>query len=28
DEGGYQGMGGGWPRIIAGLERVAGELED
>ena len=26
DEGGYQGMGGGWPRIVAGLERVAGEL--
>jgi uncharacterized protein YndB with AHSA1/START domain len=25
DEGGYQGMGGGWPRIVAGLERVAGE---
>jgi len=26
DEGGYRGMGGGWPRIVAGLERVAGEL--
>ena len=25
DEGGYQGMSGGWPRILAGLERVAGE---
>ena len=25
DEGGYKGMGGGWPRIVAGLERVAGE---
>jgi uncharacterized protein YndB with AHSA1/START domain len=25
DEGGYRGMGGGWPRILAGLERVAGE---
>ena len=25
DEGGYQGMGGGWPRILGGLERVAGE---
>jgi len=25
DEGGYRGMGGGWPRIVAGLERVAGE---
>jgi uncharacterized protein YndB with AHSA1/START domain len=25
DEGGYKGMGGGWPRILAGLERVAGE---
>jgi uncharacterized protein YndB with AHSA1/START domain len=24
DEGGYKGMGGGWPRILAGLERVAG----
>ncbi len=23
DEGGYQGMGGGWPRIVAGLERVS-----
>lgn len=27
DEGGYQAMGGGWPRIVAGLERVAGELD-
>jgi uncharacterized protein YndB with AHSA1/START domain len=26
DEGGYRGMGGGWPRILAGLERVAGDL--
>jgi uncharacterized protein YndB with AHSA1/START domain len=26
DEGGYQAMGGGWPRILAGLERVAGEI--
>jgi uncharacterized protein YndB with AHSA1/START domain len=26
DEGGYQGMGGGWPRILAGLEREAGKL--
>lgn len=26
DEGGYQAMGGGWPRIVASLERVAGEL--
>lgn len=26
DEGGYRGMGGGWPRIVEGLERVAGEL--
>ena len=25
DEAGYQGMGGGWPRILEGLERVAGE---
>ena len=25
DEGGYQGMGGGWPRIVAGLARVAGD---
>lgn len=24
DEGGRQAMGGGWPRILAGLERVAG----
>ena len=27
DERGYQGMGGGWPRIVAGLERVAGSLD-
>jgi uncharacterized protein YndB with AHSA1/START domain len=27
DEGGYKGMGGGWPRIVAGLERVAGTLD-
>jgi uncharacterized protein YndB with AHSA1/START domain len=26
DEGGRQAMGGGWPRIVAGLERVTGEL--
>ncbi len=26
DEGGRQAMGGGWPRIVSGLERVAGEL--
>jgi len=26
DEGGRQAMGGGWPRIVQGLERVAGEL--
>ena len=25
DEGGYQGMSGGWPGILARLERVAGE---
>jgi uncharacterized protein YndB with AHSA1/START domain len=25
DEHGYEAMGGGWPRILAGLERVAGE---
>ena len=25
DEGGYQAMSGGWPRILEGLERVAGE---
>ena len=24
DEGGYKGMGSGWPRILGGLERVAG----
>ena len=24
DERGYQAMGGGWPHIVAGLERVAG----
>jgi uncharacterized protein YndB with AHSA1/START domain len=24
DEGGFKGMGGGWPRILGGLERVAG----
>jgi uncharacterized protein YndB with AHSA1/START domain len=27
DEGGRQAMGGGWPRIVAGLERVAGESD-
>jgi uncharacterized protein YndB with AHSA1/START domain len=26
DEGGRQAMGGGWPRIVGGLERVAGAL--
>jgi uncharacterized protein YndB with AHSA1/START domain len=26
DEGGYQAMSFGWPRILASLERVAGEL--
>ena len=26
DEGGFKGMGGGWPGILGGLERVAGEL--
>lgn len=25
DEAGYRGMGGGWPRIVEGLERVTGE---
>ena len=25
DEGGYKGMCGGWPHIVEGLERVAGE---
>jgi uncharacterized protein YndB with AHSA1/START domain len=25
DERGYEAMGGGWPRILGGLERVAGE---
>lgn len=24
DEGGFRAMGGGWPRIVEGLERVAG----
>ncbi|HEV7661085.1 MAG TPA: SRPBCC domain-containing protein [Allosphingosinicella sp.] len=28
DEGGYQAMSGGWPRIVEGLERVAGALGD
>jgi len=27
DEGGYQAMRGGWPRILEGLERVAGRRE-
>jgi uncharacterized protein YndB with AHSA1/START domain len=27
DERGFQGMGGGWPRIVGGLERVAAGLE-
>ncbi len=27
DEGGFQAMGGGWPRIVAGLDRVAGTLD-
>jgi uncharacterized protein YndB with AHSA1/START domain len=26
DEAGYKGMGGGWPRIVDGLERVAGAM--
>lgn len=26
DEGGYRGMGGGWPRIVARLEEVAGAI--
>jgi uncharacterized protein YndB with AHSA1/START domain len=26
DEGGYRGMGGGWPGILGKLEQVAGEL--
>ncbi|MDB5448235.1 MAG: Activator of Hsp90 ATPase 1 family protein [Phenylobacterium sp.] len=26
DEGGYRGMGGGWPRILGGLEAVAAAL--
>jgi len=26
DEMGFKGMGGGWPRILGGLERVAGEM--
>jgi uncharacterized protein YndB with AHSA1/START domain len=26
DEGGYQAMSGGWPRIVSGLGRVAGEV--
>jgi uncharacterized protein YndB with AHSA1/START domain len=26
DQGGYDAMGGGWPRILAGLEREAGAL--
>jgi uncharacterized protein YndB with AHSA1/START domain len=25
DEGGYRAMSGGWPRMLAGLERAAGE---
>ncbi|MBW8812030.1 MAG: SRPBCC domain-containing protein [Caulobacterales bacterium] len=27
DEAGRQGMGGGWPRILGGLERVAGQQQ-
>ena len=27
DEAGYQGMGGGWPHILGGLERVAAALD-
>ena len=27
DEAGYRGMSGGWPRIVAGLERVAAGLD-
>jgi hypothetical protein len=26
DEGGRQAMGGGWPRIVEGLEREAGAV--
>jgi uncharacterized protein YndB with AHSA1/START domain len=26
DEGGYQAMSFGWPRVLANLERVAGEV--
>jgi uncharacterized protein YndB with AHSA1/START domain len=26
DEAGYRGMGSGWPRILEGLERIAGTL--
>jgi hypothetical protein len=26
DEGGFRGMGAGWPRIVERLEEVAGEL--
>ena len=26
DEGGYKGMGGGWPRILERLEQVAGAV--
>jgi hypothetical protein len=26
DEANYRGAGYGWPRFVAGLERVAGEL--
>jgi uncharacterized protein YndB with AHSA1/START domain len=28
DERGYKGMGGGWPRIVAGLERIAAGLHE
>lgn len=27
DEPGYQAMGNGWPRVVAGLDRVAGGLD-
>jgi uncharacterized protein YndB with AHSA1/START domain len=26
DEAGYKGMGGGWPRVLEGLERVTGQV--
>jgi uncharacterized protein YndB with AHSA1/START domain len=27
DEAGYRGMGGGWPHILAGLERISGGVD-